>query len=92
VTTPMHPDDYAAKVVLDGLQAQRDCVDLFAALAEALKRIQLANVTLDVYKQPPIQYRDLLRVLDRTSRAEPIRRSPEPPEEGADGIKRLVDR
>jgi len=66
---PVHPDEYAAKVVLDGLQAQRDAVDLHHALAEALRRIQLANVTLDVYRQPPIVFRDLLEVLERTSRA-----------------------
>jgi len=51
-------------------QAERDCLDLHQALAEALKRIQLANVTLDVLRRPPIAYRDLLAVLDRTSRSE----------------------
>jgi len=60
----------SAKPVHNCAQVERDNLDLHHALGEALKRIHLANTSLDVHRAPPLRFRDLEAVFDRTSRPE----------------------
>ena len=91
----------------DCVQVERDALALHEALAEALRRLALANRASR--RDAEVTFTDLLEVLARTSRpqsavaprssSDEFEPSSEPLEmidyivvEGADGIKRLVDR
>jgi len=70
---PLHPDDYAAQIVRDGLQAQRDAVELHKALTEAWRALlavqkALADETFPDEEALGLAIAGAVEVLDRTSR------------------------